>query len=66
MELKCKNCGSEEFITRPNQYDIYKFVDGKLVFQNSEVTNNEVELFCRECSERIDFASCDLIGKKHG
>lgn len=37
MKSKCKNCDSEEFISTTNQYDIYKLVNGKLDFQNSEI-----------------------------
>jgi len=55
MKFKCEICNSEEFITKPNQYDVYKLVDGKLVFQNSEFVEQNIRLFCRECSEEIRF-----------
>ncbi len=60
MKFKCEICNSEEFITKPNQYDVYKLVDGKLVFQNSELVNEKVTLFCRECSEKMEFEEKEL------
>ena len=55
LKLKCENCGCDEFITKPNRYDFYKLVSGKLVFQNSEFVEQNIRLFCRECSEEIRF-----------
>ena len=49
MESKCKVCGCDEFITNPNKYDIYKIINGKLEFQRSELIEDKIELFCREC-----------------
>lgn len=49
----CK-CGSVEFITKPNQYDVYQIIDNKLEFINALFTDEEIKLFCRECGEEID------------
>lgn len=48
----CK-CGSDEFITKPNQYDIYQIIDGKLEFIKSEFTWDEEKLYCRGCCKRL-------------
>jgi len=42
-------CGSREFITKPNHYDIYEIIDGRLAFQRSEPVDDEFVLYCREC-----------------
>jgi hypothetical protein len=52
MESKCINCGCQEFVTQPNSYDIYKVVNGKLEFQESELIDNKFILYCRECGKR--------------
>ena len=57
MESKCKVCGCDEFITTPNKYDIYKIINGKLEFQRSELIEDEIELFCRDCFKVIEFYS---------
>jgi len=48
----CK-CGSVEFVTEPNQYDVYELIDGKLEFQHSENVEEEIKLYCRECCEEF-------------
>lgn len=48
----CK-CGSVEFITKPNRYDSYQIIDSKLEFIKSSFTEEETELFCRECAEKL-------------
>jgi len=57
MESKCKVCGCDEFTTNPNKYDIYKIIDGKLEFQKSELIDDKIVLFCRECFKGIEFIS---------
>lgn len=44
-------CGCSEFITQPNQYGIYEVIDGRLEFQRTELIDNELILYCRECSK---------------
>lgn len=58
--LSC-NCGSTEFITRPNRYDIYKTEKKKVIFQTSEIINDKIILFCRECSEILNVDESDII-----
>jgi len=48
----CK-CGSTEFITELNSYDIYNIVNNKLEFIKSEIIDNEIKLYCRNCSEEL-------------
>ncbi|MFQ3576622.1 MAG: hypothetical protein SNJ77_09320 [Cytophagales bacterium] len=60
MEYKCKVCGGEEFVSQPNQYDIFENNNGKLIFKNSALVNNKLELFCRECSEKLEFKEEDV------
>ncbi len=61
MEYKCKKCACEEFISQPTKYDIFENHNGKLLFNNSELINEELELFCRECSEKLIFDEKDVI-----
>jgi hypothetical protein len=48
----CK-CGSIEFISEPNRYDVYQIVDGVLELIESPFTEDEVKLFCRECGKEL-------------
>ncbi len=54
MNLKCKNCGSYEFISKPNRYDVFKSDGKKIQFQRSELINEKLDLYCRNCSEKIE------------
>lgn len=54
QSTKCKNCGCDEFITKPNKYDVYQFIDGKLEQIKSEMTNDEFKLYCRNCAKEPD------------
>jgi hypothetical protein len=57
----CQTCGCNEFVTNPNRYDIFIAENGKLFFKKSELINEELELFCRECSEKLIFDEKDII-----
>jgi hypothetical protein len=48
----CK-CGSTEFVSNPNSYDVFELVDGKLEFIGREFADEEEEIFCRECTKKI-------------
>ena len=47
-------CGSNEFITKPNAYDIYKLVDGKVEFEKHEFIEDKFVLYCRNCSKELE------------
>jgi hypothetical protein len=57
---RCRECDCEEFVSQPNQYDVFKNNNGKLVFKKSELVNNKLELFCRNCSEKLKFKEDDI------
>ncbi len=51
----CPKCGSERFITEPNQYDVISFENGNFNVIRSESTDDEYKVFCEECYEEINF-----------
>jgi FixJ family two-component response regulator len=51
--MKACKCGSMDFLTKPNSYDIYKVINGKLEFIKSEFIEDELKLYCRECSREL-------------
>lgn len=55
----CK-CGSIDFVSKPNRYDVYQIVDGNLQLIQSPFTEDEIKLYCRECSEELVGAE-DLV-----
>jgi hypothetical protein len=61
-KIACKKCGSQEFITALNAYDIYEVIDKKLIKVDTEYTDDEFELFCRECSEKLDTSELEIEG----
>jgi ribosomal protein S27AE len=50
---KCPNCGSSEFITEPNQYDILEFSKNGFETITTEVVDDS-KIFCRECGKEVD------------
>jgi len=57
----CNDCGCKEFITKPNRYDIFKSKNGKLFFEKSENIDDSEDLFCRDCSKKIQHKDEDII-----
>lgn len=53
-KLKPCECGSTEFCTEPNQYDIYELINGKLEWIEATGTNDEFILYCRDCGEEYE------------
>ncbi|MDR2126619.1 MAG: hypothetical protein LBP63_07305 [Prevotellaceae bacterium] len=49
----CSKCGSTEFITQPNRYDIYEIMENKLTLIESPFIEDEIKLYCRQCSEEL-------------
>ncbi|WP_338792954.1 hypothetical protein [Bernardetia sp. MNP-M8] len=58
----CESCGSNEFVTKPNHFDVFSAEDGKLIFQESMLVEDDsaIELFCFECDEKLEFDEDDL------
>ncbi len=51
---QCPKCGSAQFITDPNQYDVLEFNNGVFDIIRSESTADEFKIFCGECFTEID------------
>lgn len=60
---QCPNCGSETFITEPNQYDVMSFLDGEFNIIRSESTDDGYKFLCENCFEEIDFNGSLDAGK---
>lgn len=58
----CQACGNHEFVTKPNQFDLFSAEDGQLVFQETMLLEDDkkIELFCFECDEKLEFDEEDL------
>ena len=50
---RCTECGSIEFMTGLNAYDIYRAEGDALCYQRTEITYGVEEYFCRECSAKL-------------
>ncbi len=59
-KYKCKECGCQEFISSPNRYDIFEVIDEKIVLQKTEFTDDELILYCRDCSAKLEFDENDV------
>lgn len=51
---QCPECGSTQFITEPNQYDVLEFYNEKFEIIRSESTEDEYKIFCEDCYEEVD------------
>ena len=60
-EHDCPKCGSDEFVTEPNQYDVLSFTDrGWQIEAMYEVDG--FKTFCKKCLAEIDMEkSIDVI-----
>lgn len=52
-KIKSCKCGSIDFASLPNRYDVYQIIDGKLELINSPFTQEEIQVFCCECGEKL-------------
>jgi hypothetical protein len=54
----CK-CGSTEFISSPNRYDVYEIVNGELELTATPFCyeGDDVKLYCRECGRELENAA---------
>ncbi len=55
MKNYCQYCGSLEFITEPNQYDILTLEEGKFVVKSTEQID-DYKVFCRGCGKEVDLS----------
>ncbi len=55
----CPTCGSEEFVTEPNRYDILTFDDDFEVSKSYFIDEYSVQ--CRECAEDIDMENSSRL-----
>lgn len=51
----CPHCGSSQFETEPNQYDIVEFHNGYFEIIRTEISMDEHIFLCSECYKQIDF-----------
>ncbi|TAK13842.1 MAG: hypothetical protein EPO32_04005 [Anaerolineae bacterium] len=53
---ECPNCGSTEFLTVLNSYEVVSLVDGKWQIIRTELVNDDEDyVTCSECGEDVDF-----------
>jgi len=57
--IQCPHCGSKQFITNPNCYDVYEIVNGRFDYIKSELIGEELRLYCRECGDLFDEAEIE-------
>jgi hypothetical protein len=60
MPRPCEKCGCTTFISKPIKYGIYEVLGGRLCFQRSELVNEELQLYCRECSNPLRFGESEI------
>lgn len=53
-KFRCPKCGSDEFITKPNRYNVLRFIGGDFQVDKTEIINHECRIFCRECGAEVD------------
>ncbi len=58
---KCPNCGSTEFVTEPNQYDILTFENGDFKVLHTEQCEEGYKIFCRECENEVYVTDGKLV-----
>ena len=59
-KYKCQECGCKEFISNPSRYDIFKTENDKIILKDTEYINEKLELYCRECSAKLEFDENDI------
>ena len=51
---KCNKCGSDEFISNLNKYDILSYYNEKFHITSSEFGEIASQVFCRDCGEIVN------------
>ncbi len=54
-QISICECGSNEFITKPNAYDVYQIIDDQIGFVGQEHLEENDLLYCRGCGKVQDF-----------
>ncbi|MCU0427832.1 MAG: hypothetical protein MUF71_19645 [Candidatus Kapabacteria bacterium] len=54
QSYNCPECGSEEFVTQPNRYDVLTFTAMGFHISDTCSTDDIEIIFCRECGNRVD------------
>lgn len=52
-QTKCNRCGTKEFVTKPNWYEVYEIIEGQLCYIKKELIDEKFEIYCRNCSAKI-------------
>ena len=47
----CPHCGSTEYITQPDAYSVFMAEGDRLFRSETELVDDPMVLYCRECSE---------------
>jgi hypothetical protein len=55
------DCGCEEFITQPDEYGVYRIIEGKLAFQSTELIDDELKYACRDCGKEYSEDEFDVV-----
>lgn len=53
QNFNCPDCGSSQFVTEPNQYDILEFSSNGFEVVDYK-TIDDYKVFCRECGVEVD------------
>lgn len=54
-QKSCNNCGNTEFISKPNRYDVINVINNQVVIVDTELIENETDIYCRSCGEKFIF-----------
>ena len=57
--FKCE-CGSDEFISEPNGYDVVTFEDGEVKIRRREIIDTST-YYCRECGKEYEDGDGKLV-----
>jgi hypothetical protein len=54
-------CGSDEFVTKPNAYAVYKVINGKISFLTQEFIEEATMLYCRNCGKQHNIETLPMM-----
>jgi hypothetical protein len=47
--MKACKCGSTEFVSNLNSYDVFELIEGKLLFKRTEISDDIIRIYCSKC-----------------